>query len=365
MISYIVGRNFGHLSPCMAVVQAFHKKNREKVNIFAYKTTHRWIASNLKSGRVKVKPFSREYIKKKKKRVLERSDIIFHDWREEVYYVKKCRNNKAPIIAGMFHSDLQIRKEDNKQTKKFKRQVIEMANKTTDIFFHMNIQQPHKKPNLKTKYVPIPIVARKPDMEVFKVKKKLGIPENEPFILVQMGGGTGPNKYQYMDEWYKTLNKLKTDYHIVVANQIKGVKYPFASHIRLAPIFSNGADLVNAAEMVITKPGRGIIYDCISTKKPLLLLPADTKEREVQNMMVKKLLKSKICEADKKMSNNDLKKRIQKILENKDLYEKRFSTIPTNGAEIVAKSLSLLSGSTLKHLDDNHKKILKYTPFKV
>lgn len=180
-----------------------------------------------------------------------------------------------------------------------------------------------------------------------------------------MGGGTGPYKYKYRDEWYKKLNKLKTDFHIVVTSQLKGSSYNFAPHIIIAPVFSNGADLVNAAEMVISKPGRGIIYDCISLQKPLLLLPADTKEREVQNRMVKKLLKSDLCLAYKEMSTKKLQKRIAKIMKKKRLFEKRFAKVPTNGAEIVAKSLALLSKSTLKDLAKVHKKILKLTPFKV
>lgn len=366
MIIYVVGRNFGHLSPCMAVIDAFQKIDREKIAIYAYKSTHRWLGKNISGDRVKIKTFTRAGMKNKKKKILARSRLIFHDWREEVAYLKQARSKDRPIIAGMFHSDLAITKQDNKKTRKFKRQVVEIADKTTDIFFHMNITPPRKKPNMKAKYVPIPIVARKPDMSVAKVKKKLGIPEHEPFILVQMGGGTGPYKYKYIEEWYKKLNALKLDYHIVITSPLKGdTKFPFKKHIRVAPVFSNGANLVNAAEMVISKPGRGIIYDCIALRKPLLLLPADTKERQVQNMMVKKLLKTNLCLAEKDMSSKKLEKRINQILKKKERFAEKFAKIPTNGAEIVAQSLALLKGKSVKDLDKQYKKILELTPFKV
>lgn len=365
LISYFVGRNFGHLSPCIAIIQSLQKHSGEKVHLYAYESAHEWLRSNLRGRSAEIKPFSRRYVKRKKYKLLERSDLIFHDWREEVAFIKQVREKHAPIMGGMFHSDLQIGKEDNKETIKFKRQIQDMANQTTDIFFHMNLLQPKMIPKLATKYVPIPIVARIPEMTAAQVKEKLGIPEKEPYVLVQMGGGTGPYKYKYMEKWYHILNQLKTDYHIVVCNQLSGVDFPFGKHIRMAPLFSNGVDLVDAAEMVITKPGRGIIYDCISTRTPVLLLPADTKERAVQNMMVKELLGDSLWEADNGMDHKNLKARLREIAKNKEAFMRGVAKIPTNGAEIVAQCLTLLSGAPLDQLEEHYQKILAVTPFRI
>ena len=111
-----------------------------------------------------------------------------------------------------------------------------------------------------------------------QVKQQLGIPADQPFILVQMGGGVGKYRYLFMDEWYEKINQLQTSYRIVVANQLAGVDFIFNDHIIQAPLFENGCNLINAADLVISKPGMGILMDCITTGTPLLALPADTKE---------------------------------------------------------------------------------------
>lgn len=108
MITYVVGRNFGHLSPCMAVVNAFQEIDKEQIVIYAYKSTHRWLDKNISGDRVKIKKFTRKEMKNKKEKILAKSRLIFHDWREEIGYIKQARNKDRPIIAGMFHSDLHI-----------------------------------------------------------------------------------------------------------------------------------------------------------------------------------------------------------------------------------------------------------------
>ena len=97
----------------------------------------------------------------------------------------------------------------------------------------------------------------------------------------------GALRYQYINKWYKTIDHLKIDYKIVIAGQLfSGQRYKFENpEIVLAPLFSNGRDLINAADLVISKPGMGVLTDCIASNKPLLALPSDTKERMVKNNM--------------------------------------------------------------------------------
>lgn len=361
MISYIVGRNLGHLNRCVANVSKFKKISNNGIKIYAYPHSHSWIRSNLR--KVKIGTHDRKKLKKMGPSLLK-SDLIIHDWREEVQQLKDMRHKQKCIISGIYHSDLQITREDTDWTRKFKEQVRDISQKTTDIFFHINLTQPKDIPKLSTLYVPIPIIVREHTMKPERIKKILGIPQKEPFILVQMGGGIGKFRYKYMNEWYEKINKLRTPYRIVIANQFGKRDFKFGKHIIQAPLFDNGRDLVNASEMVISKPGMGILVDCISTGTPLLALPADSKEREVKNLMLRDLVGSDVCLASKKFSSKDLSKRIKEVNDEENKFQKSFKNIPQNGADVMAKSIKLLSKHSLKELPGLYHKVLKLTPFK-
>lgn len=362
MIHYIVGRNLGHLNPCVANVSRFRSISDETVKIYAFPHTHAWLRSNLRKA--EIQPFDKQKLNSQKMKLLK-SNLIIHDWREEVQKLKEFRRGNGPIIGGIYHSDISDSKADTDWTLKFKNQLLYISQKSTDIFFHINLAQPKVIPKLSTRYVPIPLIARNLTMQPDQVKKLLGIPRNEPFILIQMGGGVGKYRYKYMKEWYEKVNQLRVPCRIVVANQLEGVNFKFKNHITQAPLFKNGRDLVNAASVVISKPGMGILMDCISTGTPLLALPADTKEREVKNMMLEDLVGSDICRASNRFSPRDLAKRVDEILHHRSDFVTAFREVPQTGADIIAKSMKLLSGKTLKELPDLHEKILTLTPFKV
>lgn len=361
MISYIVGRNLGHLSRCVATVSKFKKISKKGIKIYTYPHSHAWLRSNL--HKVKIGTHDRKKLKKMSSTLLK-SDLIIHDWREEVQKLKENRVNQKCIISGIYHSDMAITKNDTVWTRKFKEQVRDISQNTTDIFFHINLTQPKEKPKLSTLYVPIPIIVREQTMNPEKVKKILGIPKKEPFLLVQMGGGVGKFRYKFMKDWYEKINKLRTPYRIVIANQFGKRDFKFGKHIIQAPLFDNGRDLVNASEMVISKPGMGILVDCISTGTPLLALPADSKEREVKNLMLRDLIRSDVCLASKKFSSKDLSKRILEVSDEEKRFKKAFKKLPQNGAEIMAKSIKLLSNHNLKELPDVYGKVLQLTPYK-
>lgn len=363
MINYIVGKNLGHLSRCVATLEQLKKSDRKKVKVYAYKHSHQWLRKNLKG--VKIRRINKFSYRNNPRRFL-RGNVLVHDWRSQVKYIKARRKKRDKcIIAGIYHSDLALYRGDTFLTKKFKRQIKDISEKTTDIFFHINLKQPTLIPKLSTLYVPIPIIAREVTMKPEKVKKKLGLKQDEEFILVTMGGGIGRYRYKYIYEWYKKINRLKTPYRIVVVNQFVGKKLRFRKDIIRAPLFRNGVDLVNAAKLVISKPGMGILTDCISTGTPLLALPADTKERKVKNMMLRDVLDSDLCLVQRKDTYKDLERKIKEIILHEDYIKRKFNQIPQNGAEIIAKSLKILNNGSRKKLPKLYKKILELTPFKI
>lgn len=362
LIRFIVGRNLGHLNPCVATVSKFMTLSKEPVKIYAFTHTHRWLRSNL--PKAKIRTFRKQKWKETGKTMLN-ANLIIHDWREEVQKLKGMRNGNGPIIAGIYHSDMSVTSEDTEMTRKFKQQIRDISQKATDIFFHINLTQPKEIPQLSTLYVPIPLIAREITMEPGDVKKRLGLHPDEPFILVQMGGGVGRYRYKFMEEWYEKVSKLKLPYRIVIANQFKGIDFSFEDHIIQAPLFDNGRDLVNAAAAVISKPGMGILMDSISTGTPLLALPADTKEREVKNMMLRDLVGSDICLASSRFSPKDLARRIHEVLKYSKQIRKAYGKVPQTGTEIVAESMKMLSGRPLSELPELYEQILGLTPFRV
>lgn len=362
MIHYIVGRNLGHLTRCVANISKLELISDEPVDIYTFAHSDAWLRSNLPDR--KIKSINTHQLTEDANKFLK-ADLLVHDWREEVKTLKQQRKGKGPIICGIYHSEITKSRSDTEWTIKFKQQVRTISDQTTDIFFHINLTQPKRIPKLSTFYVPIPLITREIAMSPEEVKETLGIPENEPFLLVQMGGGTGKYRYKYIQEWYEKVNHLRIPYRIVIAKQIEDRNFDFHQQITLAPLFPNGRELVNAASLVISKPGMGILMDCISTGTPLLALPADTKEREVKNLMLQHLAGTDLCLASNYFSTADLANRIEEVIRHSDHFKNVFAQVPQSGADIMAKSIQLLSGRSLDELPELYEEILTFTPFRV
>ena len=65
------------------------------------------------------------------------------------------------------------------------------------------------------------------------------------------------------------------------------------------------------------------------------------------------------------MFMKDLTKRIKGMLNQTEHFKNVFGKMPQNGADVIANSMKLLSGRTLKELPEVYEEILKITPFKV
>lgn len=363
MISYIVGRNFGHLNRAVAVISSLRKLNQEKIRMYTFPHSFSWIQENVPYVEV-------DYFKKYKKykqlqEEIGHSKLMMHDWRTEVSKLRVEGRNHHPIMGGIYHSEIELLEKDTTEARSFKQEIRETANKTTDIFFHINITQPEDVPKLSTLYVPIPLIAREITMSPNEVKQTLGLAPDEPFILIQMGGGVGPSKYKFTDEWYEKLNQLRLPIKTVVANQFEGVHFPFHEQIIQAPLFANGINLIHAADVVISKPGMGILTDAISTQTPLLLLPPDDEERQAKHEMLQKIIGSDIGTIHHTFTNEDIAKRIEEVMDQKNNIKEAFEKIPTNGAEVVAKAMDLLCGRALKELPNFYEDVKRLSPFSV
>jgi UDP-N-acetylglucosamine transferase subunit ALG13 len=181
-------------------------------------------------------------------------------------------------------------------------------------------------------------------MNTSEVKKLLGLDMLDKFILVHYGSAVMENMYKDLFQFKNAINNLKTDYKIVVADSLQNNKFKYKNHIITAPLFSNGIDLVNASEMVISKPGMGVLQDCIASRKPLLFLPGDFPERDLKIKLLNSLFEHEMPFI-REITSNSLEIGIRECLRMSSLYEGTFSKVQKNGAHIIAKTIEKLSPS--------------------
>lgn len=355
MISFVVGRNMGHLSRCVSITKKLLQLNLP-VQVFGFEGTHDYLLDNLKSN-VSLKAYEESTQFEEGRQ----TQLLINDWRSEVVrFRKEGLLDKNTKIVTIYHSDFSMGSNDSLEMQEYKKKILNIANHS-DIFLHMNLFPPKEaNPGLNCIYIPIPIITREISQSPEEVKRELGLQEDEQFILVQMGGGLGIHRYQQIEEWYKHINGLAGKYRFVVAGQLKEEDYKFDKRIIKAPLFPNGRNLVNAASLVISKPGMGILADCISTGIPLLFLPADDAEREQKISMLSKILNNDWGTINKP---EEIVTKIQQALENKHEIQKKFKQIPSNGAEVASQIIEMAYRTPLLELPNIREDLLRLTPF--
>lgn len=355
MISFVVGRGMGHLGRCVSIMEKLLPLHLP-LQVFAFEGTHDYLTDNLKSH-VPLKAYEESTQFKDGRQ----TELLINDWRSEVvrFRTEGLLDINTKIVT-IYHSDFSMSQNDSIEMREYKQKILKIANHS-DIFLHMNLFPPEQlNPGLNCIYIPIPIITREIDQSPEEVKRLLGLQEDEQFILVQMGGGLGVHRYQQIEEWYKHINGLAGKYRFVVAGQLKDEAHEFDKRIIKAPLFPNGRNLVNAASLVISKPGMGILADCISTGTPLLFLPADDAEREQKISMLRKILNNDLGTIKKP---EEIVTKIEQALEQKHEIRKKFKQIPCNGAEVASQIIERAYRTPLSELPKIREELLRLTPF--
>jgi spore coat polysaccharide biosynthesis predicted glycosyltransferase SpsG len=354
MISFVVGRGMGHLGRCISISEKLHQRHLP-IQVFAFQETHGYLSENLQNH-VPLKTYTSRNFEDGKQ-----TELLIHDWRPEVTRFRSERKvDLKTKIVTLYHSDFLIRRNDSSPMREFKNRIREIANQS-DIFLHMNLFPPEQSnPRMNCIYIPVPLITREISQSPEEVKRKLGLQDNESFILVHMGGGLGMHRYEQIVKWYEQINTLAGRYRFVVAGQLQEEDYQFDIRIIKAPIFPNGKNLVQAASLVISKPGMGILGDCISTGTPLLFLPADDAEREQKINMLRKILNSELGTIKEP---EEIVTKIEQALVKKHEIQKKFNQIPTNGAEVASKILEMAYRIPQSKLPKKREDLLRLTPF--
>lgn len=111
----------------------------------------------------------------------------------------------------------------------------------------------------------IPLIARASEFSREEARARLGLPRGKPVILLSFGGfGLG-------DEYYRNL--AADNNYCWIASERVGADVANILNFRREELAGQGLgypDLVRAADAVVTKPGYGILSECVANRTRIL-----------------------------------------------------------------------------------------------
>jgi hypothetical protein len=107
----------------------------------------------------------------------------------------------------------------------------------------------------------IPLVARKSQKKKAKIRQTLGLPKDRKIGLI------GYSQVDLPDRAIKKIEQLSSEYLFLIKAPLNWKALVFKKVESEAVSF---VDLVRAADFVITKPGYGMVSDCLSHSKPMI-----------------------------------------------------------------------------------------------
>ncbi|MGV8119295.1 MAG: hypothetical protein AB2L14_05975 [Candidatus Xenobiia bacterium LiM19] len=113
--------------------------------------------------------------------------------------------------------------------------------------------------------IDVPLVARKSEKDRNHTCAALNISQDRPLVLISFGG------IPMSSSLFHNLESLNS-YRLITTFPAQGT-VPTAHHIAEEQIVQAGlryADIVNAVDMVVGKPGYGLVSECIACGTPLL-----------------------------------------------------------------------------------------------
>ena len=183
---------------------------------------------------------------------------------------------------------------------------------------------------------PLPLVARRGTRSRSDVRRRFGLPVDRPLALLSFGGFGLPSldldAVDCLDEWT-----------VVTLDRVPRESTQAASIVRLdeGEFFGSGVryeDLVGAADVVISKPGYGIISECIANGTALLYTSrGDFREYDVLVREMPRYLRCRFIDQSELVAGRwraDLNALIGQV--------QARETMATDGAEVAAKILTTM-----------------------
>ena len=177
----------------------------------------------------------------------------------------------------------------------------------------------------------LPLIARRAELEKNEIREILGLPPDLKVVLLSFGG------FWLGEEYYRKLAKLKS--FVWIASERVGGGFPGIQNFSREKVKRAGLiypDLVKASDVVVTKPGYGILSECIANRTRMIYTSrGDFREYDVLVAGAKKYLPSLFI-SQEKLKAGELKDSLEEVLSLKDDYP----SLPLDGAEVAAKIIA-------------------------
>ena len=183
--------------------------------------------------------------------------------------------------------------------------------------------------------VDIPLVARRATRRPEETKRSLGLPTNRPMALASFGGfgvrGIDLGALDCLREWA-----------VVLTGQSRPAAMPAGVYfLEDAAVYDRGVryeDLVHACDVVLTKPGYGIVSECIANDTAIVYTPRGAfAEYPVLVAHIERWLRHAFIEQSDLLAG-----RWKRALEEAASCAPPSERPPTNGAEVIADMISPL-----------------------
>jgi L-arabinokinase len=173
--------------------------------------------------------------------------------------------------------------------------------------------------------VDLPLVTRHSTIPAETVRSHLGLADDQRLALLSFGGfglQTAPlDGLAQLTGWVFLAEPVLADGHPQLRPLPPGVAYP---------------DLVNAADVVITKPGYGIVAECLAHSTPVIYTSRGNFREEALLVAGLQRYGRAVAIDNQQLRRGDFKKALEMLL----LLPQPAEALATNGAEVAADHLA-------------------------
>jgi hypothetical protein len=183
----------------------------------------------------------------------------------------------------------------------------------------------------------VPLVARRHTRDVGETRTRFGIPHDKPAALLSFGGYGLPD----LDLARLDILQARPEWTVVTTDRSSGsgatpegvVFIPESEFVATGFRYE---DLVAAVEVIVTKPGYGIISECIAASQPILFTSrGHFREYHVLVREMPRYLRCAYIDQPSLFGG-----RWRRPIENLLAQPQPAETLPMNGADVVAAELS-------------------------
>jgi L-arabinokinase len=183
--------------------------------------------------------------------------------------------------------------------------------------------------------VDIPLVARHATRPAADTKHALGLPAGRPLALASFGGfgvrGIDLDSLDCLDDWDVVLTGHSRPWNVP----------PGVHFLADVEVYDRGVryeDLVNASDVVLTKPGYGIVSECVANETAIVYTPrGDFAEYPVLVRHIERWLRHAFIDQADLLAG-----RWRRSLAAAASCAAPADRPPTNGAEVIADKIAAL-----------------------